>query len=168
MQVNGGTLSGGLTLGSRPAGYVYMMDASVAGEVRLIVLADSVGDGIPNQWRQQHFGGDGTTTNEDSAAGSDPDGDGADNYHEFVADTDPTNALSYFRIRGFPHSGSPGVTFLSSTSRLYTLYGADDIRTNGWTNLPSQTDVPGAGTNVLTDDAGSRTQRYYRVGVQLP
>jgi len=35
-------------------------------------------------------------------------------------------------------------------------------------NLPSQTAVPGAGTNVLTDDAGSRAQRYDRVSVQLP
>ncbi len=29
---------------------------------------DSVGDGIPDQWRAQYFGGDGTTTNADSCA----------------------------------------------------------------------------------------------------
>lgn len=164
-----GTLAGsGLALGSMPPGYVYMLDTATAGQVKLVVMTDSVGDGIPNQWRQEYFGGDGTTTNGDSSSASDPDHDGANNYHEFLADTNPTNPLSYFCIQALQRQTSPGVSFLSSTARVYTLYGVDNLRTNGWANVPSQTDVPGVGTNLLFDDTGGGTQRFYRVGVRLP
>ena len=40
-------------------------------------LGDTVGDGIPDWWRSQYFGGAGTTTNAASCASCDPDHDGA-------------------------------------------------------------------------------------------
>lgn len=163
------TMSGaGLTLGALPAGYLYALDTRTAGQVILRVQADSVGDGIPNQWRQQYFGGDGTTTNGASCATCDPDGDGADNNHEYTADTNPTNALSVFHVQGLVVSNSAAVVFPSSTQRAYTLYYTRDLLTGDWTNLPNQTDIPGAGTNALLDSTITRTQRFYRVGVRLP
>ncbi|HTS18574.1 MAG TPA: LamG-like jellyroll fold domain-containing protein [Verrucomicrobiae bacterium] len=48
-------------------------------------------DGIPDWWRAQYFGGDGTMTNSQSCALCDPDGDGVDNLQEFENGTDPTN-----------------------------------------------------------------------------
>jgi len=53
---------------------------------------DSVGDGIPDAWRLKYFGS-ATTTNATSCAAGDPDTDGTSNYNEYVADTNPTNAL---------------------------------------------------------------------------
>jgi outer membrane lipoprotein-sorting protein len=56
---------------------------------------DTVGDGIPDWWRIKYFGGDGTTTNVQSRAWADPDGDGYDNWEEFTAVTGPTNLNSH-------------------------------------------------------------------------
>jgi hypothetical protein len=50
-----------------------------------VVPRDSVGDGIPDWWRAQYFGGTGTTTNAWSCATADPDQDGVDNYREYIA-----------------------------------------------------------------------------------
>lgn len=50
------------------------------------------GDGIPVWWRQQYFGGDGTTTNAQSCATCDPDGDGLNNLQEYLAGSDPLGA----------------------------------------------------------------------------
>lgn len=54
----------------------------------------SICDGIPDWWRAQYFGGDGTTTNGNSCASCNPDLDGASNLQEYLRSTDPTNSLS--------------------------------------------------------------------------
>ena len=53
----------------------------------------SVGDGIPDWWRQWFFGS-GTTINSNSCASCDPDGDGVSNLQEYLRGTDPTNSAS--------------------------------------------------------------------------
>jgi choice-of-anchor C domain-containing protein len=55
-------------------------------------------DGIPDSWREQHFGS-GFATDPRAAATADPDGDGANNYREFLDGTDPLNASS---VKGVP------------------------------------------------------------------
>jgi uncharacterized repeat protein (TIGR03803 family) len=59
---------------------------------------DSVGDGIPDTWRIQFFGGDGTSTNVLSCATADPDGDGLSNQQEFLAGSNPNDASSGLRM----------------------------------------------------------------------
>ena len=141
--------------------------------VRLVRTAlatdDSVGDGIPNAWRAQYFGGTGTTTNSQSCATCDPDHDGVDNYHEYIADTNPTNALSYFHILSVSNATGVAVFFPSSASRKYTLYYRTNLTFGVWTNIPSQTAIPGSGgVDMLADPSPSGTQRFYRIGVQVP
>ncbi|MCG3146937.1 MAG: hypothetical protein PCFJNLEI_00372 [Verrucomicrobiae bacterium] len=53
---------------------------------------DTLGDGIPKEWRAFYFGGDGTTTNGNSCAACDADSDGLSNLVEFSLGTDPTYA----------------------------------------------------------------------------
>ncbi len=141
--------------------------------VRLVRTAlaadDSVGDDIPNAWRAQCFGGTGTTTNSQSCATCDPDHDGADNYHEYLADTNPTNALSFFCIQSISNATGFAVSYPSSASRKYTLYYQTSLSAGGWTNIPSQTALPGSGgVDRLTDPSPSAAQRFYRIGVQIP
>ena len=54
---------------------------------------DADGDGIPDWWEQQYCG---SITN--CAPGADTDGDGMPNLFEYLADTNPTNALSVLRF----------------------------------------------------------------------
>ena len=65
-----------------------------ARQAALKITLDSVGDGIPNWWRALHFGGDGSATTSVSCATCDPDHDGFDNRHEFLAGTDPLSPNS--------------------------------------------------------------------------
>lgn len=129
---------------------------------------DSVGDGLPDAWRLKYFGS-GTTTNATSCAAGNPDADAASNYSEYVADTNPTNALSYFHIESIASKPSPTVSFTSSASRVYTLYYRTNLASGSWTSIPTQTDVTGnGGTKTLTDPAPTNTARFYRLGVRVP
>lgn len=130
---------------------------------------DTVGDGIPNAWRAQYFGGNGTSTNGNSCATCDFDHDGTSNYQEYIADTNPTNASSVFQIQGASNQTGIDVYYQSSASRKYTLYYRTNLVLGGWTNVPTQTAVAGSGgVDKLTDPRPSPEQRLYRIGVQAP
>jgi hypothetical protein len=130
---------------------------------------DHVGDGIPDGWRRQYFGGSGTTTNTTSCASCDADHDGVSNYAEYIADTNPTNALSYFHIQSVTNAAGLKVFYQSSAGRKYTLYSRTNLTSGVWTNIPSQTDISGSGgVGALTDPSPMGTQRFYHIGVHLP
>jgi hypothetical protein len=132
-------------------------------------VLDSVGDGIPDLWRARYFGGWGTTTNAISCATCDPDGDGANNYQEYIADTIPTNALSYFHLQGITSLPNVAVSFQSSSNRSYTLYADADLSTGTWSNVSGQANVPGTGGLLtLTNPSPANLPMFFRVGVQLP
>lgn len=130
---------------------------------------DTVGDGIPDWWRAVYFGGDGKSTTADSVSNGDPDHDGADNLHEYLADTDPTDPVSLFRVRSVSLDSGFTVYFQSSSSRKYTLYSAADLESGTWDAVPSQTGVSGSGgIDSLSDPSPRMVRRFYRVGVQIP
>ncbi|MBM3860790.1 MAG: DUF11 domain-containing protein [Verrucomicrobia bacterium] len=122
------------------------------------VAIDSVGDGIPNWWRQLYFGGFGTRTNALSAATADPDKDGFSNLQEFLAGTHPRNAASAFRIR------DSGVTFDTVTNKLYRVEFTGDLVAGPWSNLTSNV-IIGTGNAVTVPDPGAAgaSRRFYRV-----
>lgn len=69
-------------------------------------IIDSVGDGLPDAWRALYFGGDGTSTSEQSGANADPDGDGMSNWKEYVSGTFPLDAQSFLCMgSGFSSEG---------------------------------------------------------------
>ena len=91
------------------------------------------------------------------------------NYSEYVADTNPTNALSYFHIQSVSNATSFVVFYQSSASRKYTLYCRTNLTLGAWTNIPSQTDIPGSGSvDGLLDPETASTPRFYRLGVRVP
>ena len=53
---------------------------------------------LSDWWRALYFGGDGSTTNAQSCATCDADGDHANNWQEYIANTIPTDPDSLFRI----------------------------------------------------------------------
>jgi hypothetical protein len=132
----------------------------------LLASADSNGDGIPDGWTW----GYGLNPTDATIAAGDPDDDSQNTFDEWVADTNPTNASSYFRIETIADVPPVTVQFLSSSNRQYTLYySADLVETNTtWTNVAGQTGVFGNGSlNALTD-TNTAPARFYRVGVKVP
>ena len=128
--------------------------------------ADHVGDGIPDWWRQQYFGGDGTTTKiPGSCAMCDPDGDGMNNLAEFLAGTDPTNNASSFRIIsiGQQPDGSCQVTWMSAPGINYQVWATTNLSTP-FAALSGT--VPSAGaTTGYNDAAAGGATKYYKIKV---
>jgi hypothetical protein len=132
---------------------------------------DSVGDGIPNWWRQLYFGGNGTTTNvPGSCATCDPDGDGMSNLQEYLAGTNPTNTASTFRITSVMSTGANLlVTWTMGSGKTNALQvtpgdGSGNFSTNSFADIFTVTNTIGTVTNYL--DLGAATNvpsRYYRV-----
>ncbi len=130
---------------------------------------DHVGDGIPDGWRRQYFGGDGTTTNAMSCVGGDPDHDGVSNYYEYIADTNPTNSLTFFKIQSVTIASALKVYFQSSASRKYSLYSSTNLISGVWTPVANQINIPGdGGMDYLTDTNTASAHGFSRLGVALP
>lgn len=128
---------------------------------------DTVGDGIPDWWRAQFFGGSGNTTNAVSGATSDVDQDGGDNLDEYLADTNPTNAASRLVLTGLAIAASDvRLTWTGGSNAWQFVQCSSSLaETNNWvaiyTNVP-----PTPVTNTLLDSgAGSLTGRFYRIKI---
>jgi len=130
---------------------------------------DSVGDGITDAWRREHFGGTGTTTDPSSEASADPDKDGDDNTTEFLALTDPNDPNSRFTAEGTGDDTSFSVSFSSSSDRVYTLLRSTDLSDGSWEAVAGQADIPGTdGIDNLTDSSPPPTRCFYQVSVAQP
>jgi uncharacterized repeat protein (TIGR01451 family) len=141
------------------------------------VVEDIDGDGIPNWWQTQYFGG---RTN--GAAGEDVDFDEFSNWQEFIAGTDPMEHLSAFAVNDMVASGTRQIPVQTQPGRRYTIYFADDNLRGGWqpfanaawgvwTETNTTSDV-----HVFEDTEDAETTggapvnriRYYRIVVEKP
>ncbi len=126
---------------------------------------DSVGDGIPDEWRAYYFGGNGTTTNSQSCATCDADGSGLSNLQDYLAGINPTNAAAALALRAAP--GTSANTLLlqwaAAPGISYAVQYSDSLISPVWTTLPGDVTMVGfqASFTVPINSAG----RYYRVVV---
>ncbi len=125
---------------------------------------DADGDGLPNDWEVGFF-----ASLTGALASAHGDGDPLDNLSEYVADTDPTNAASFFRIRAVSNLPPLRVYFDASASRRYGLESAASLTGAPWNAVEGQTNIPGTGgTMWLSDPPPGATTRFHRVRVALP
>jgi len=101
----------------------------------------------------------------DEAETNDVDGDAFSAHDERIADTDPTNANSYFCITGISNNSPIQIWFDSSSNRLYALYCTSNLTEEVWTNTPCQGPRPGAGGPDHMTDTNPAPQRFFRLGV---
>lgn len=132
------------------------------------VNPDSDSDGMLDAWEIQYFG---ATNAVNGGPGDDWDGDGAANYHEYVAGTIPTDPLSIFALtqQGFDVSGWPKVWWQSVTSRTYAVYRSSSMVT-GWGPRAVASNLTGhvSGTTTYTDTGMTNRPLFYKVNVTKP
>jgi hypothetical protein len=124
---------------------------------------DLDGDGLPNYWEQRY----GTTTG--LVASVDNDSDGFINADEYVADTDPTNAASFFEISGFLALTNQTVTFIGSTGRQYQVfYTTNDLTDANLTWIAAHTNwITGAGANSSITVTNTASKAFFRLRATL-
>ena len=131
----------------------------VAFVVTGVVHADTDGDGLPDAWENDY----GLNANSNLDRTRDADSDGMMNWQEYIAGTDPTNALSYLKIEDLTAGfGSATVEFLAVSNRTYTVEFADNLSVGSWSKLA---DVLARATNRLEKivDPAVRPHRFYRL-----
>ena len=119
-------------------------------------------DGLPDEWEIGNFG------SLDKAYWSDdPDEDGCDNLHEFVADTNPNDKTSYLRVTSIaPTPGGVslhwqgGIEATQYLERGLALDGGDVTWIDVFTN-PPPTPIVSSYTNLF----GTNNLMFYRVRV---
>lgn len=135
-------------------------------------LKDSVGDGIPDQWRATYFGGDGTTSNNQSNATADPDGDGMTNLQEYLAGTNPVDSASFFHVVSVANSGTGyAVSWASIAGKTYQVQYSASPGGPWLETLPSSQVTAGGTQNVMTYTdmtAGGASKRFYKIRLVVP
>ena len=120
-------------------------------------------------WQQQHFGCIGCPQ---AAADADPDGDGQNNLAEFLAGTDPNNAVSGLRILSTEvQSNNVVITWATAGGRTNAVQATSGAVDGGYdTNFTDIGDlivIPGSGDATTNyTEAGGATNgpaRYYRI-----
>jgi len=130
----------------------------------LLATADSNKDGIPDGWCQRY----GLNPLDSTVAAGNPDQDAHATFQEWIADTDPTNALSFFRIAATTNSSPAAVSFLGSSNRQYTLFFCTNLTGGLWTEVSSQANISGTGGATVLRDTNPAPTVFYRVSVRVP
>ncbi len=100
--------------------------------------------------------------------GADPDGDGVDNFGEFVADTDPGDGDSHLTLQSVVSGDDVILTFPVSMSRRYRVQYSEDVAQDDWRDLPEQEILQEADGVRMVRDAAAGATRAYRLRVMMP
>jgi hypothetical protein len=151
----------------------------VTNSASIVVPFDWNANGIADDWEWGYF------ANLTNGATGDNDADGSDDYTEYVAGTDPTNAQSLFQVNQIVDSAGQtnyGITVSTTPQRTYTAEYSDNGLSNGMSWLEFANPDVGVwvetntvpATHTFTDDFTTNTtggdaasgQRVYRVRVE--
>ncbi len=138
------------------------------GTINATFAANLAAQGTPHWWLAQYgLTNGGWTFNQAETNRS--DSDPLDNGQEYVADTDPTNPASYFRVAAVSNVSSWRLYFLSSSNRQYTMHWCSNLVNGVWTNIPGAGPRPGTGgADTLSDTNMPPNGPFYRLKVELP
>lgn len=131
----------------------------------VVVPVDFDDDGIDDLWELDY----GLSPTNGLDASETWDADPYNNLQEFVADTDPDDSNSYFRIVSVLNNPNIAVTFLSSSNRIYRMIGCSNLSVGGWTDIPGAGPRAGmGGPDVMADTNNPSRGPFYRLSVEVP
>ena len=132
--------------------------------IRTILADDRNNDGLPDSWQMQYFG---SLTAPGSGPNDDPDHDGMNNYQEYIAGTDPTNAASVLRLTNVrPQGNSVQLSWQGGTNVYYRIQRTQTLNPSNWQDI--YTNPPSAvATGTFTDVLAPSGSTYYRIKVGL-
>ncbi len=160
-----------------------LTNSIVTNSAWIVVPYDWDQDDMADAWEWTHF------TNLTNPPTLDADADGADDYSEFIADTDPTNGFSAFAVRYDSAAAGEAVrriTIPTRPGRMYTIFFRDDMGSSpsAWTPFANtnlgvgvwiETNVASSTYTFVDDDTtntsgsvASGDRRFYRVKVKKP
>ena len=118
-----------------------------------------------DDWKINFFG---SLTNPLAADNVDADGDGALNWQEYLAGTDPTNPLSVFQFSSavFSAGGASGVAlnWLTAPGKTYILQSIPALGGKSWTPINTNT---GDGYNYqFIQSKYNGNAQFYRIQIQ--
>lgn len=153
----------------------------VTNSMSIVVPFDWNANGVSDGWEWSNF------TNLTTSSSSDNDSDGVNNYAEYLAGTQPTNANSKFRVMDCATpvaTTNHQVNVATEPGRKYTIYWAEGKLTNGisWRPFASTNTGVWIETNLVStshifnDTEGTNTTghapvggvRYYKIKVGVP
>ena len=85
------------------------------------------------------------------------------NLHEYQAGTNPTNALSVFKIDGFVLTNSAAFRFLAVSNKTYSVQFTSALTNAPWVNLSNVVARTTNRTITITQPRVANTNRFYRV-----
>jgi len=127
------------------------------------VIRDSQGNGIDDAWAVRYFGA--VTA---CVAGADSDGDGLDNWREYISGTDPRTNISYLGMNAVIPAGAADaaagfrIQWSSATNRVYTLARSTNLISGFFVNVATNLFATPT-LNVYTDAVPGAGPFYYRV-----
>jgi len=127
----------------------------------LTVLADTDGDRLPDSWEfanqfNPNAAGDGT---------NDVDGDSLSNRQEYLAGTDPRDALSYLKVDRLTagSGGLPTLEFRAVSNKTYSILWRPSLDSGNWFVLTNVTAYPTNRLERVMDNTPGVEKRIYRL-----
>jgi hypothetical protein len=147
-----------------PGDAAYQME-SHPGSVWVMAAAPQQASITSDEWKLAFFG---SVTNSQAADNVDADGDGALNWQEYLAGTNPTNALSrlQFTSAGFNTNGVSGVAinWLTAPGKSYGLRASPALTGAAWTSVNTNSGDGNEYQFIDTNFGGGA--RFYQIEIQ--
>jgi hypothetical protein len=126
-----------------------------------ISLLQKTSNGTPFSWLKDNnlVADTNNTASYDAAAQADTDGDGFDNGQEYIADSDPNNSNSFFRIT----VADSAMNWHSATGRVYTVKGTTSL-TNTFSVITNFTGIAG---NLTYSNLPASGFSFFRLTAEL-
>lgn len=151
-----------VAFGNDPANWVA--GAASPGRVNAAAaMADTDGDGLPDEWELAH-GLDPKDAGGDNSPAGDPDGDRATNWEEYIAGTDPLDGADYLRLeRATPAPPCCHIEFNTHAGRTYRVLATTNLAAEAW--FPVGSSISGNGQPVILYHPLSGSPTFYRLQV---